>query len=90
VPTYGDEDTGFHIQTTYYAEKSARTVVKITRGRYANNAVPNTIKHMQTNNYAAALAEIVDLRTGELHAVITHSVAAEIKILFKRIVREGM
>ena len=84
------EDTGRHIATTYYEDKHGRKPIKITRSRYANNAVPNAIKHMQTNEYAAVLCEVHDLRTGELHAVITHSVAAEIRILFKRPVHEGM
>jgi hypothetical protein len=84
------EDTGRHIATTFYEDKHGRKVIKVTRSRYANNAVPNAVRHMQANEYFAVLCEVHDLRTGELHAVITHSVAAEIRILFKRPVREGM
>jgi hypothetical protein len=47
-------DTGRHIITTYYADKQARQVLKVTRSRYANNAVPNCVKHMQSNEYLAA------------------------------------
>jgi hypothetical protein len=84
------EEMARPIQTVYYADTRAQQVLKIVRSKWANNAVPNTVKHLQLNAYGAQLAEVSDLRDSALHAVIRHSVAGEIKILFKRDVHEGM
>jgi hypothetical protein len=78
------------IQTVYYEDIRGRHPVKITRSRWALNAVPNCVKRMQLNEYGATLAEVYDTETGELHAVIRHTMDREIKILFQREVKEGM
>lgn len=72
------------IQTTYYFNKM---VVKNTASLHANNAVPNCVKHLQTNDYEANVAEVYDSETGELHAVITRRVNGSIVIIFKREVK---
>ncbi len=58
------------IRSVYYSDLSARTVEKVNRGAHARSAVPRAVDHMQVNHYAAALCEVYDDTTGELHAVI--------------------
>lgn len=70
-----------HIHTTYYRQKQ---VVRMTSAKWANSAVLNCIKHMQFNDYGSTHAEVFDSRTGMLHAVVSHSVVGNIRILFKR------
>lgn len=74
------------IRTIYYQGKR---IVKITRSRYAFTAVPRCISHMQVNEYSATLAEVFDLTNGDLHAVIRRYMSGEIRIIFKREVKEG-
>jgi adenine deaminase len=75
------------ISTVYYRGK---LVVKANRASRANNAVPRAVAHMQINRYQASVAEVFDLTTGELHAVIRRAVSGDIHIVFKREVKEGM
>jgi hypothetical protein len=44
---------------------------------------------LQHNDYGATVAEVFDARSGDLHAVITHSVLGKINIVFKRDVKRG-
>lgn len=74
-----------NIHTTYYRDKR---VVRMTSAKWANNAVLNCVKHMQFNDYGATEAEVFDSVTGELHAVVTHSVVGKINIIFRREVRK--
>lgn len=73
------------VHTTYYRGKK---MVRMTAAKWANNAVVNCVAHMQTNDYGATKAEVFDSRTGELHAVVTHSVVGKISIIFEREVRK--
>lgn len=76
------------IQTVYY---QGGTVVKITRSKWANNAVPAAVKHMQLRNYDATICEVYDSFTGELHAVLKMPIGKnKLEVLFKRDVKEGM
>lgn len=76
------------IQTVFYQRHN---VVRVTRSKWANTAVPNAVKHMQTNEYDATHCEVYDASTGVLHAVIKYHIGTNrIEILFKREVREGM
>jgi len=77
----------YPIKTVFYFEKKA---VRANHARWANNAVPNAVKHMQLNEYAATHCEVYDTVSGDLHAVIKRSVNGDIHILFKREVKEGM
>lgn len=75
------------IRTVFYQGKKE---VRVNRSTWANNAVPNAVRHMQTNEYAATHCEVFDSTNGELHAVIRRSMSGDIEILFKREVKEGM
>ena len=57
---------------------------KRTRARYASNAVPTAVMHMQFDDYDALVCQIWDETNGELHAVIKRTVKGSISILFKR------
>lgn len=80
------EDNSRNVRTTYYADVKAREVVRTTHAKYADNAVPNAIKHMQTNQYGALLAEVYNETEGcILHAVIKRDIGKhEIRIIYKR------
>ena len=78
---------GRTIQTVYYLGKNP---VKITRSTYSFSAVPRCIAHMQINQYGANIAEVFDLHDGKLHAVIRRLISGEIRIIFKREVKEGV
>ena len=69
------------IQTTYYL---GNTVKQINRAAHARSAVLRAVDHMQMNDYHAAVAEVFDLETGELHAVLTYSAAGQLAIVFRR------
>jgi hypothetical protein len=75
------------IQTVYY---QGRVVVKTNRAGHANSAVPRCVDHMQLNRYQAQVAEVFDMRSGVLHAVIRRNVSGNIAIIFKREPKEGM
>lgn len=81
---------GRHIKTVYYSGVShLSNVVKTTASAYAFNAVPNAVRHLQTNQYGATLCEVYDENNGVLHAVMKRNVRGEIHILFKREVVQG-
>ena len=69
------------IQTTFYRGKE---VVRVNRAVHARTAVLRCVDHMQMNSYGATVAEVYDLDTAELHAVVTHSVSGKISIVFRR------
>lgn len=76
------------IRTVFYQHKD---VVRVNHAKWANNAVPNAVGHMQLNQYDATHCEVFDSASGELHAVIRRKIGGEvIEILFKREVQEGM
>jgi hypothetical protein len=78
------------IKTVYYSGVSKLSnVVKTTASVYAFNAVPNAVRHLQTNEYGATLCEVYDENNGTLHAVMKRNVKGEIHILFKREVMAG-
>lgn len=82
---YADTSTR-QIQTVYY---NGRKMVRQNLATYANNAVMLCINHMQLNHYGATSAEVFDKRWGQLHAVITRTIAGKITIVFKREVVEN-
>ena len=78
----------YPIRTVFYRGNEA---VKTNHAMWANNAVPNAVRHMQINQYDATHCEVYDSVSGELHAVIkAHIGSNRIEILFKCDVREGM
>lgn len=73
------------VKSRYYAGSSAMSnVVKTTSSASAYNAVPNAVRRMQTNEYAAFLCEVYDEADGALHAVLRRGVQGDIHILYKR------
>lgn len=72
------------IKTEYYARGNHRDPVRTTRAADGVNAVTNAIRHMQLGFHDAALVEIHDSVTAELHAVITMSPTGDLRIAFKR------
>lgn len=74
------------IQTTYYSRGIGRSKqeVKVNLAKHARTAVLNAIDHMQMDHYGAAVAEVYDLETGELHAVITSAVTGKLSLVFLR------
>lgn len=75
------------IQTIYYIGKK---VAKKNRGGTSFRAVPRCVEHMQINKYEATVAEVHDLSSGVLHAVVTRNINGGIQIVFKREVKEGV
>lgn len=75
------------IRTVFYRGKQE---VRVNYSTWANNAVPNAVRHMQTNEYDATHCEVFDSVNGELHSVIKRRITGDIEILFKREVKEGM
>lgn len=74
------------IQTTYMVTRNK--VVQNNRSQYPNSAVLHCVHHMQHNHYRARIAEVYDLSTGELHAVITRGITGNITIVYRREVKE--
>ena len=71
-----------NIQTTYYGMN--KTVVKINKAKHDRNAVLRAVDHLQMNSYGAAVVEVYDTETTELHAVITSNDMGRISIVFRR------
>jgi hypothetical protein len=76
------------IHTHYFTHAGGRAV-RINRAGSALRAVPLCVEHMQLNHYEATVAEVFDTRGGVLHAVIRRTVEGNIRIVFKREVKEG-
>lgn len=75
------------IRSDYYIDRKAKKLVATTRSKWAVNAVPRAIFHMQTNEYGANLCEVYDLDNGDVHAVIVSHLDhgnRKIEIAFKR------
>ena len=81
----GNKLTLHTIQTVYYFGKE---VVKRNRAMHANAAVVHCVSHMQLNTYEAESAEVYDLETGVLHAVIRRTLKG-MTIVYKRPVQES-
>jgi hypothetical protein len=75
------------IQTVYYRGKQ---ILRVNNAKWPNSAVLRCVDSMQLNKYGATTAEVFDNTTGELHAVVTHSVVGKIQIIFKREVTKEM
>lgn len=71
-----------NIQTTFYGMNKA--VVKTNRAKHDRSAVLRAVDHLQMNSYGAAVVEVVDMETSELHAVLTHSTSGRITVVFQR------
>ncbi len=86
VPVPVDTSGTRTVISVYYQGK---TVVKKTYAKYANNAVPNSVKHLQLGAYDATHVEVYDEASGVLHAVVKRFIGSnEIRVLFKREVKE--
>ncbi len=72
-----------NIQTTFYGN-SRKVVIQVNLAVHSRKAVLHAVDHMQMNKYSAFVAEVHDLVTAELHAVITRSVTGRISIVFSR------
>ena len=73
------------IKTIYYRRGDEP---KINKSKNANRAVTTCVAHMQINHYGAHLAEVFDVGTGELHAVIKRNVKGDLHIYLKRDARD--
>lgn len=82
-----DEARVLNIRTTYTFRNE---VTRINRAVHANSAVLRAVDHMQLNHYGATLAEVYDLNTAELHAIIKRTMSGKIIIMYEREVKEGM
>ena len=71
-----------NIQTTFYGMNKG--VAKINRAKHDRTAVLHAVNHLQLNSYGAAVVEIVDTETSELHAVLTQSTGGRITVVFQR------
>lgn len=69
------------IVTNYYGT-SGRRVLWTNKGYDPDRAVDIAFSHMRKNSYGAFVAEVYNQLTGELYAVIIHSVVGEIRTLF--------
>lgn len=86
IPAFGTRP----IRSDFYAAANRRgNPVKINRGRWAENSVPNAIYHMQIDTYRARLCEVWDEKTGELYAQIKRDVNGNIHISYLREVKKG-
>lgn len=70
------------IRTDFFATQTRRKLLRVNRARYAFNAVPNAITHMQINEYDAQLCEVYDERTGKLFAQIKRGVNGALHIAY--------
>lgn len=71
-----------NVITTYYGHR-ADIVLKVNRAKDPDVAVEHAFKHMHRNHYQAFVAEVYNDNTGELYAVILHTVTGEIRTLFR-------
>ncbi len=62
------------IRTVFYGNPEATIIVKTNNAKHARKAVLNATDHMQINQYGAFVAEVYDMETSELFAVITRSI----------------
>lgn len=77
--------------TTYYEDTKGKKLIRANNAKWANRAVLNAINHMQLNHYGAAVAEVYDAVSAELHAIIVRRVTqGKIEIVYKREVKEDM
>lgn len=72
------------IKTKYYIGKRYDNPIKTNHSLDANMAVATCVLHMQVNHYGATSAEVYDDESGQLHAVVTRSIAGNIAITYKR------
>lgn len=72
------------IKTCFYSGVTSNSdVVKINRCMDPASAVPNAIRHLQTNQYAARLCEVYSTETGVLYAVVKRHINGDINILYR-------
>jgi hypothetical protein len=91
LPQLKDRTSDRKIVTLFYADMRRRKIVRTIASRWANNAVKNCVGHMQLNTHGAALAEVYDGGTGELHAIVKfHMGVGKIEILYQRAVHKDM
>jgi len=71
------------VVTNFYGT-SGRVVLWTNRAYDEENAVDRAFRYMRRNEYGAFVAEVSNSETGELYAVIIHSVVGEIRAIFRR------
>lgn len=70
------------IQSTYYGPDKKE--VQINLAKHERSAVMRAIDHMSLNHYGAAVCEVFDTNTAQLHAVITRNFNGKITLAFLR------
>jgi hypothetical protein len=76
-----------NIKSVYYNHQMQ--AIHINSSKHSNSAVERAVGHMQIDQYKAAICEVFDAMTGELHAVLTNKIRG-MEIVFKRDVKDGM
>jgi len=63
-------------------------IVKLTHSTHPNRANRNAFDHLQTNDYGASVAQVIDTETGQLYAEFTRSISGRVAATFKHDPRE--
>lgn len=71
-----------NIIINYWGASGAGAPLKSNRAMNADTAIDRAFSHMRANDYEAFVAEVFNEVTGELLAVLTHSVVGEIRTMF--------
>jgi hypothetical protein len=71
-----------NIIINYWGASGAGVPLQSNRAKNPDTAIDRAFSHMRANDYEAFVAEVFNEVTGELLAVITHSVVGEIRTMF--------
>jgi hypothetical protein len=58
------------VQTVFYADDDCTIVVKSNTAKYALNASLSAHRHLKRTTYLAVVAEVYDLLTGHVYAIV--------------------
>lgn len=74
------------VQTQYYLNSE---LIRVNHAGYCYTAVMKAMHHISLDHYDANIAQVHDLRTGELYAVFKRDVNGKITTVFEAEVKEG-
>lgn len=81
---YVPNKTVHTVSTHYYGDYDAKWLLKTNSSKYALNAALNAHKHLHKCTYwGAMLAEVFDLNTGRLYAVLKLEMTGAIHALYQ-------
>ena len=69
------------IRAIYYDAK--KEVVRTNHGNWPRTMTLHVVDHLQLDEYGATVAEVFDITSGVLHAVVTRGVR-KVEIIYKR------